>query len=88
MNVTRHEKAASVLSELQPDTFINFYAKGHALVGVALAANLEGTEHVEFSRKEVALLARAYELTHAKGYCPYGSKSVFTLLETSSMQLA
>ena len=80
MNVTRHEKAAAVAASIQPNMFFNFFKRGHELVGVVLRDDLKREEFVTFDRKEVGLMARAYDLTLARGHCPYGSKSVDTLV--------
>lgn len=84
--MTKYEKAVNALNDMQPDTFIIFMKEGGNLVGSTLDKDLQTEVRVTFTKKDVELLARAYDLTLGKGYCIFGSRSVSTLIEKSATQ--
>jgi len=78
---TKYEKAANAITNQSPNVFFAFMKQGGTLIGIALDDASKTEVRVEFSRAEVTLLAKAYDLTHGQGYCPYGSRDMWTLTE-------
>lgn len=85
--MTKYEKAASALNDLQPELFINFVVKKKTLIGAVLNKSVDKISYIVFNAEKVAMLARAYDLTLGVKICPYGSSSVETLTTKSHYNL-
>ena len=79
--MSKHEKAAAAITNQCPNVFFAFVKQGGTLVGIALDDEKKTEVRVHFDRKEVSLMAKAYDLTLGTGYCPYGSRDMWTLTE-------
>ena len=79
--LTKYEKAVTAIVNQCPGRFFCFMQRGGTLVGIVLDDERKQEVQVVFTRKEVTLAAKAYDLTLGTGYCPYGSRDMWTLTE-------